>query len=169
MSHFATNWAILQRGLKPATKIVLWHLCDRHNPDFGCFPTQARLAADCDRAGISYLCEIMPVESARFPDAAAADAIAAACRAGQEIGAHAIKTTMPNPPSTMPASAACGVPVILAGGAVAGDRAQLFKDVATAMQGGAAGVAFGRNVWASADPAATVRQLVEIVHGTKGH
>ncbi len=48
MSHFATNWAILQRGLKPATKIVLWHLCDRHNPDFGCFPTQARLAEDCE-------------------------------------------------------------------------------------------------------------------------
>lgn len=48
MSHFATNWAILQRGLKPATKIVLWHLCDRHNPDFGCFPTQTRLAADCE-------------------------------------------------------------------------------------------------------------------------
>lgn len=125
-----------------------------------------RLAADCDKAGISYLCEIMPVESARFPDAAAPDAIAAACRAGQEIGAHAIKTTMPNPPSTMPASAACGVPVILAGGAVAGDRAQLFKDVATAMQGGAAGVAFGRNVWAAADPAGTVRKLVEVVHGS---
>ena len=48
MSHRATNWAILQRGLKPATKIVLWHLCDRHNPDFGCFPTQARLAADAE-------------------------------------------------------------------------------------------------------------------------
>ena len=48
MSHFATNWAILQRGLKPATKIVLWHLCDRFNPDFGCFPSQARLAADCE-------------------------------------------------------------------------------------------------------------------------
>ena len=48
MSHRATNWAILQRGLKPATKIVLWHLCDRHNPDFGCSPTQARLAADAE-------------------------------------------------------------------------------------------------------------------------
>ena len=48
MSHSATNWAIQQRGLKPTTKIVLWHLCDRHNPDYGCFPTQARLAADCE-------------------------------------------------------------------------------------------------------------------------
>ncbi|MDZ4095716.1 MAG: helix-turn-helix domain-containing protein [Paracoccaceae bacterium] len=48
MSHKATVWAIQQRGLKPATKIVLWVLCDRHNPDFGCFPTQARLADDAE-------------------------------------------------------------------------------------------------------------------------
>ncbi|AUH32352.1 helix-turn-helix domain-containing protein [Paracoccus tegillarcae] len=48
MSHRATIWAIQQRGLKPATKIVLWFLCDRHNPDFGCFPTQARLAEDVE-------------------------------------------------------------------------------------------------------------------------
>ena len=48
MSHAATNWAIQQRGLKPTTKIVLWHLCDRFNPDYGCFPSQARLAHDCE-------------------------------------------------------------------------------------------------------------------------
>jgi len=55
MSHFATNWAIRQRSLKPATKIVLWHLCDRHNPDYGCFPAQGRLAYDCEisRAGLN--------------------------------------------------------------------------------------------------------------------
>ena len=48
MSHRATNWAIQQRGLAPATKLVLWHLCDRHNPDFGCFPSQDQLAADAE-------------------------------------------------------------------------------------------------------------------------
>ena len=48
MSHEATNWAISQRGLKPSAKIVLWHLCDRHNPDFGCFPSQELLAFDCE-------------------------------------------------------------------------------------------------------------------------
>ncbi len=48
MSHAATNWAIQQRGLKPTTKIVLWHLCDRFNPDFGCFPSQKQLAEDCE-------------------------------------------------------------------------------------------------------------------------
>lgn len=48
MSHEATSWAIKQRGLKPYAKIVLWHLADRHNPDFGCFPSQDRLAADAE-------------------------------------------------------------------------------------------------------------------------
>jgi len=48
MSHAATNWTIQQRGLKPATKIVPWHLCDRHNSDFSRFPTQARLAEDAE-------------------------------------------------------------------------------------------------------------------------
>ena len=48
MSHKATNWAIQQRGLMPATKLVLWYLCDRHNPDFGCFPSQDQLAADAE-------------------------------------------------------------------------------------------------------------------------
>ena len=48
MSHEATNWAIKQRGLKPAVKLVLWHLCDRFHPDYGCFPSQATLADDCE-------------------------------------------------------------------------------------------------------------------------
>lgn len=49
MSHAATNWAIRQKGLKPAAKIVLWHLADRHNADTGqCNPKQERLAQDCE-------------------------------------------------------------------------------------------------------------------------
>lgn len=48
MSHRATNWAIAQRGLKPAVKLVLWHLADRHHPDYGCFPSQETLAYDCE-------------------------------------------------------------------------------------------------------------------------
>lgn len=48
MSHKATNWALQRRGLKPATKLVLFFLADRHNPDYGCFPSQKTLAEDCE-------------------------------------------------------------------------------------------------------------------------
>lgn len=48
MSHAATNWAITRRGLKPAARIVLWHLADCHNPKLGCFPSQEWLADACE-------------------------------------------------------------------------------------------------------------------------
>jgi len=48
MSHNATNWAIKQRGISPAAKLVLWHLADRFHPDHGCFPSKDRLAEDCE-------------------------------------------------------------------------------------------------------------------------
>lgn len=49
MSHRATNWAIQQRGLNPATKILLWYLADCHNNHTGrCDPSQDRLASECE-------------------------------------------------------------------------------------------------------------------------
>lgn len=48
MSHEATNWAFRQRGLKPATKMVLLALANCHNPHRGCFPSKRHLAADCE-------------------------------------------------------------------------------------------------------------------------
>lgn len=49
MSHAATLWAIQQRGLKPAAKLVQWHLADRHNGDTRrCDPSQELLAHDCE-------------------------------------------------------------------------------------------------------------------------
>lgn len=48
MSFEATKWAMQQRGLSPAAKIVLLNLCDRYNPKFGCFPSQGLLAHDCE-------------------------------------------------------------------------------------------------------------------------
>lgn len=64
MSHDATNWAIQQRGLQPATKIVLWHLCDRYHPDYGCFPTQETLASDCEMSRATVNRHIEKLEAA---------------------------------------------------------------------------------------------------------
>ena len=64
MSHKATNWAIQQRGLSPVTKLVLWYLCDRHNPDFGCFPSQDQLAADAEISRASLNTHLEKLESA---------------------------------------------------------------------------------------------------------
>ena len=53
MSEQATDWAIRQRGLLPAAKLVLWHLCDRHTPGSGCFPSQDHLIAAAEISSAS--------------------------------------------------------------------------------------------------------------------
>jgi DNA-binding transcriptional ArsR family regulator len=49
MSHYMTALAMKQKGLKPATKVVLYWLADHHNETTKeCFPRIARLAELCD-------------------------------------------------------------------------------------------------------------------------
>ena len=48
MSHKALIWATQQRGLKPATKLLLIQLADHHNPVNGCFPGQELLSEECE-------------------------------------------------------------------------------------------------------------------------
>lgn len=64
MSHDATNWAIKQKGLKPAAKVVLWHLADRFHPDHGCFPSKETLAEDCEMSERSVYNQILILEEA---------------------------------------------------------------------------------------------------------
>lgn len=125
----------------------------------------ARVAAAADRAGLPYVCEIMPVGGPQYPDLVAPVGIVAAARTGAELGAHVVKTTMPVPAGAVGEVVGCGAPVILAGGDLAADRGALLDAVAEAMAAGAAGVAHGRNAWASPDPAGAVAALRGVVHG----
>ena len=51
MSHYMTALAMKQKGLKPATKIVLYWIADHHNGEDGrCFPSLARLC-ECTEMG----------------------------------------------------------------------------------------------------------------------
>lgn len=61
MSYQATNWAMKQRDMKPATKTVLLCLTDRHNPENGCFPSHKRIATDAcmsERSVRNHLAEL---------------------------------------------------------------------------------------------------------------
>ena len=74
---------------------------------------------------------------------------------------------MPSPPEAIALATTCGVPIVVAGGDLIADRTALLGRVRTAIAAGAARVAFGRNVWGSADPAAMVRSLRDAVHGSQ--
>lgn len=61
MSHKATDWAMKQRDMKPATKAVLLCLANCHNLEHGCFPSHRRIASDAcmsERSVRNHLAEL---------------------------------------------------------------------------------------------------------------
>lgn len=91
--------------------------------------------------------------------------VAHAARAAFELGADVIKIPLPDDLATVARLAeALPVPIVAMGGPAA-DAAGVFRHLEAAIAVGVRGVALGRNVWQSPDPAAYVRALHAIVHG----
>lgn len=126
----------------------------------------ARLCAECELLGLPVMAEMIPGGWARAIDWTT-DTVCSAARIGVELGADIIKTTCPGPTEEFAAVVeACPAPVVALGGPKAKSEDDVVALARGVVEAGAAGVAFGRNVWGSADPQAMVGRLREAVHGT---
>lgn len=63
MSMKAVVWALHMPDLSPSQKIVLLMLSNRHNPDYGCFPSTSRMAKDCNMSKSSIFNHLNVLES----------------------------------------------------------------------------------------------------------
>jgi putative autoinducer-2 (AI-2) aldolase len=91
-----------------------------------------------------------------------ARSMALATRICAELGADMVKTYFTEDFESVTASAM--VPVVIAGGKALDTVADALRLAADAVRSGAAGVDFGRNVWQSEHPEATLRALRAVVH-----
>ncbi len=97
-------------------------------------------------------------------DQRVASMVAAAARAAFELDADVIKIPLPDDLDAVARlTDALPVPMVAMGGP-ASDAAGLFAHLEGAVSAGIAGVALGRNVWQSSDPAAYTRALRALVH-----
>ncbi len=126
----------------------------------------ASVSAECEEIGMPICAEIIP----RVPQAGPAGAmptsadLAMAIRLGLEYGCDVVKTVYNGDPGGYAKAVASGhVPVIMAGGPKTSGELEFFKQVHEAMTHGACGVAIGRRVWGSGDPAATFQAIKAIV------
>ena len=95
------------------------------------------------------------------------DLLAYGCRMAAELGADAVKTEYTGDPETMrEVVEACPVPVLTLGGAKGHSEEAVLEAARGAMDSGAKGVIFGRNVWQTDDVAAMSGLLREVVHGS---
>jgi DhnA family fructose-bisphosphate aldolase class Ia len=128
----------------------------------------ARLCAECELLGLPVMAEMIPGGWARAIEWST-EHVRAAARMGVELGADIIKTVCPGPPAEFAAVVdGCPAPVVALGGPKTDSEDDVVALARGVVEAGAAGVAFGRNVWGSADPAALVGRLREAVHGPGG-
>lgn len=127
----------------------------------------AAAAHEASQAGIPLIVETT-LWGARLSDATRDPGLLAyACRIAQELGADMIKTEYTGDPESMAEIvASCGVPVVTLGGPKSDDVDGLLEATSAALGAGVRGVAYGRNVWLSAEPFKVAARLRQVVHGT---
>ncbi len=124
----------------------------------------AALVGECEQLGLVVLAESIPGGWAQAVPWNAEN-VARGARIAVELGADIVKTVCPGPPEEFAAvTAACPAPVVALGGPKMDNEDDVVATAAGVVAAGGAGVAFGRNVWGSADPAALTRRLLEAVH-----
>ena len=94
------------------------------------------------------------------------ESLSYACHVAVELGADAVKTEYTGDPLTMAQVVdACSVPVVVLGGPWSDDVEALLSATRGAVDAGARGVAYGRNVWLSADPLGVTGAIRSVLDG----
>jgi len=127
----------------------------------------ARVARACERLGLVHMIEPRHSLERRNPERKLEPAIMQlSCRMAAEIGADLVKCVWSGSTESMRSIVeSCPVPVLVAGGAR--DEREPDRGMAIArdaVAAGCAGIVFGRTIYQSADPAATLDELRRIVH-----
>lgn len=122
------------------------------------------VAGDCDRWNLPLLAMVYPrgpaIEDSCDPELVLHAAILAA-----DLGADVVKVPYPGSIAAMAeVTAACPIPLVVAGGPQMGSAGEVVAFVRQALDGGAAGVAMGRNVFRAPDPRGLAGRVARLVH-----
>lgn len=126
----------------------------------------AQLVTESIECDVPVIVEALPYGIGRPADYTVEN-IAFTARAAAELGADIVKTAYPTGASVAEFRSvveACFVPVIVLGGAAMGDDEALLTLVRQALDGGAVGIAIGRNVWQHPRPVGIAKALHALVH-----
>jgi DhnA family fructose-bisphosphate aldolase class Ia len=125
----------------------------------------AEAASEAHQVGLPLIVECT-LWGSRMTDRKDPDLLAFGCRMAAELGADAVKTEYTGDPGTMAeVIEGCPVPVLTLGGAKGTSEEAVVEAARGAIEGGAKGIIFGRNVWQADDPMRMSASLREVVHG----
>ena len=129
------------------------------------FRIVSKIASECLRVKLPLLVEALPCPSPRIPNPKSAEAMASAARLGFEHGADIIKSYYTgSQESFRHVVKNCPVPVLIAGGPKMETDQEVLQLVADAMEAGASGVVFGRNIWQNSNSRGMIGALRHVIH-----
>jgi DhnA family fructose-bisphosphate aldolase class Ia len=135
------------------------------NPQETRLPELNHLAAVCAEWGMPLLAEPIPV-SFQETSAHTPENIAKAARIAAEAGADFVKVHYTGAIETMRrVIECCYVPVVILGGPRMASERDVLQVVADALEAGARGIAFGRNIFAHPRPDRMTAALAALIHG----
>lgn len=122
------------------------------------------VAEQCNEWGIPLLSMMYPrgknIKNPHDPEL-----VAHVARIGAELGSDIIKTVYTgDPDSFRNVVNGCPVPIVIAGGPKTNTDKEFLEMIQGAIEGGARGVAIGRNVFQHADPVKMTKAITQIVH-----
>jgi len=126
----------------------------------------ARVAAECHAAGMPLIVEA----TAWYNGSSKADHtdprnVTLIARMADELGADLIKTNYTGKPESFhKVVTSVGVPVLALGGSHTDDEEAMIGAARGAIAAGAVGLVYGRNVWQTCHPAATLQALLKVTH-----
>lgn len=124
----------------------------------------ARVAEACDRWNLPLMAMVYP-RGPQVTDPHGPTLIAHAVTIAADLGADLVKTVHPGSSAQLRSiTAACPIPVLIAGGPRRGEDTELLEFVADALDAGAAGVAVGRNLFQARDPRDLAIRISRLVH-----
>jgi len=130
--------------------------------DYEMIQNLSKIALECEKYGMPLMAMMYPYGTDNMLDP---DHLKHAARIGAELGADIVKTYYTGNPETFhEVTESCPVPIVMSGGPKADEPLDFLKMVKGAMDGGAMGVAVGRNVWQSRQPVNMLQAVNMVVH-----
>lgn len=122
------------------------------------------VAEQCNEWGVPLLSMMYP-RGKNITNPHDPELVAHVARIGAELGSDIIKTVYTgDPDSFRDVVNGCPVPIVIAGGPKTNTDQEFLEMIQGAMEGGARGVAIGRNVFQHADPVKMTKAITQIVH-----
>jgi predicted phospho-2-dehydro-3-deoxyheptonate aldolase len=123
-----------------------------------------KVSEECEHYGLPLLAMMYP-RGPKIVNEHDINVVAHAARIGAELGADIIKTNYTGSIDSFKAvTESCPAPVVIAGGPKCKSLNEVLQTTHDALQGGAAGLSIGRNVFQCENPTAIAKALSAIVH-----